>query len=110
MAQCQFQEKEKQAVPRTTIQHRCIIRAEQYWASGLLGHVTFSTVGVLPGVYNLRMANMASAGGGSHTDFAIVVPTVTNGTITVVPEPASIALAAFAFVGLAACGWRRRKR
>jgi hypothetical protein len=30
MAQYQFQEKEKQVVPRTTMQHRCIIRAEQY--------------------------------------------------------------------------------
>jgi hypothetical protein len=31
MAQYHFQEKEKQVVPRTAMEHRGIIRAEQYW-------------------------------------------------------------------------------
>ena len=33
-----------------------------------------------------------------------------SATVTVIPEPSTVALAAFGFVALAAWGWRRRKR
>ena len=86
------------------------------WAvSSLLAHVTFSTVGVSPGVYALRIMGMATAGGGSTTNFAIVAIDANasrNGTITVtsVPEPTTLVLGLFAAAGLGVVAIRNRRR
>ena len=84
-------------------------------ANGALGNLVVSTAGVAPGVYDLRMTAMVTGGGGGSTStfvapgFSLDYGSFTNGTITVVPEPSTLALAAFGFAGLAAWRWRRRR-
>ena len=97
------------APPGTKVKQTTTTASGTVSANGLLAHVTFSTVGMQPGIYPLRMTGMATAGGGSTTNFAIVAANITNGSIGM-PEPSSLVLAAFALVSLAAWGWRRRKR
>ncbi len=95
------------APPATKIKQTTTTVSGTVLANGLLGHVTFSTVGISPGKYNLRMANMAAASGGSATNFSSSFPNVINGSITVVPEPSALILPVVGFIGLAAWRWRR---
>ncbi len=95
--------------PATKVKQTTTTASGTVSANGVLGHVTFSTVGVLAGVYDLRMTGMATAGGGSRTDFAGIAPTITNGTITVVPEPSSVVLGLFSLAGLSAIAIRKRR-
>ena len=94
--------------PATKVKQSTVTSSGTVAANGLLGTITISTVGVAPGVYPLRMTGMATAGGGSTTNFTVIAAHITNGTVTVTPEPSTLALAAFGFIGLAAWGWRKR--
>ena len=84
-------------------------------ANGLIGTVTVSTVGVSIGVYDLKITPTfvtTNGGGSAGTVFdgtSTILTSLTNGTITVVPEPSTLALAAFGLVGLAAWVWRRKR-
>jgi hypothetical protein len=60
-------------------------------------------------VSSANLTNVTSAGG-FLTGFNAAGTGNLAGTGNVVPEPSSIVLAAFGFTGLAAWGWRRRKR
>jgi hypothetical protein len=74
--------------------------------AGLLGTIKVSMVGVVPGVYPLRLNKTAFP----PVAFNFVGSAVTriNGTITFVPEPTTLALAAVALAGLVIVGRRVR--
>jgi len=77
-------------------------------ANGLLATLTVDTTGFGPG-YTINLdLNSPNAG---PTDFA-GGPTlnITNGSITIVPEPTSVVLGLFAAAGLGAVAIRRRAR
>jgi len=82
-------------------------------ANGLIGTVTVSTVGVALGVYDLRIVGMVSGNGGgsamSFPGFAASAVSLTNGTITVVPEPSTMLLGLFAAAGIGAVAIRNRR-
>lgn len=59
-------------------------------ADGLLATLTVDTTGVWSGSYDLKLSDTLNG----TTDFGDIDPTITNGTIQVVPEPASLALLA----------------
>ena len=80
--------------------------ASEVTADGLLATIDVSTVGVAPGTYDLLL-EFEFEGAQVASNFAGVQPTLTPGSIEVVPEPTALAL-------LAPAGWlalaRRRKR
>jgi hypothetical protein len=72
-------------------------------ANGLLATLTVDTTGVWPGTYALKLSDTLNG----TTDFGDINPTITNGTIQVVPEPAAAALLVAG--GLAALRALRRR-
>lgn len=84
-------------------------------ANGIVVSLTFDTTGVAPGVYSFSLTDgpmgptAMFAGYDLETWEPIVTPlTIVNGTLTVVPEPASLVTAALAIAGLLAVAIRRR--
>jgi hypothetical protein len=75
--------------------------------AGLLGTVKVSTVGVPVGVYPLRLNKTQFPP--VQFNFAPTAATRIDGTITVVPEPATVVMGLFAVAGLGAVAIRRRK-
>jgi hypothetical protein len=82
----------------------------------LLGSITFDTTGLGPGSVSgmpLRMAGSVD-GNTAIPNYFVGDPdfplTIHNGSVTIVPEPASVALAAIGLVGVIALAYRRRKR
>ncbi|MCI0541242.1 MAG: hypothetical protein L0Z50_39070 [Verrucomicrobiales bacterium] len=71
-------------------------------ASGLLGIVTVSTVGWSSGTWDFALQNTQEGA----TDFTLVAAAITDGSITVVPEPRSGFLIASL---LLATGWLLRR-
>ncbi len=57
-------------------------------ADGLLATLTLDTTGVSSGDYAFLLSGTLNG----DTDFALIHPTITNGTIHVTPEPATMAL------------------
>ncbi len=87
--------------------------------NGIFVTVTVDTTGVSPGTYAMNLddhpAETTRMYYNTYDEFfnqtgAFLVPNLVlaNGTLTVVPEPSTMILAAFGFIGLAAWGWRRR--
>lgn len=74
-------------------------------ANGLLAVLTVSTVGLTSGDFALLSLTPADEFGGA-TNFAGLVAQITNGSITVVPEPAALVLMLAGALGLVAA--RRR--
>jgi hypothetical protein len=82
-------------------------------AEGLLATLVIDTTGVFGGLWSLRLFNTLSG----PTDWAGSVfngsdvsnPIIVDGFIAEVPEPSSVALAAFGIAGLAIVGVRRRR-
>jgi hypothetical protein len=75
--------------------------------AGLLGTIKVSTVGVGPGVWPLRLNKTAFPP--VAFNFAPTAATRIDGTITVVPEPATVVMGLFAVAGLGAVAIRRRR-
>jgi hypothetical protein len=75
--------------------------------AGLLGTLKFSTVGVAPGVYQLRLNKTAFPP--VAFNFAPTAATRVDGTITVTPEPSAIVMGLIAATGLGAVMYRRRR-
>ena len=59
-------------------------------ASGILAVLQIDTTGFSAGQFDLKLADVS----GFDTDFAPVVADITNGTVTVIPEPAAPAILA----------------
>ena len=78
--------------------------ADEVTADGLLATVDVSTVGVAPGTYELLLA-FEYEGAQVASNFAGVQPTLTPGSIEVLPEPAALAL-----LGVGGILLMRRKR
>ncbi len=57
-------------------------------ADGLLATLVLDTTGVWSGTYDLKLSGTLNG----PTDFGTIQPTITNGTIEIVPEPASMIL------------------
>ena len=84
-------------------------------ANGIYVTLTFDTTGVAPGVYSFSLADLPLPTellfGIDEQNEEIPVPLdIVNGTLTVVPEPASLMLGLFAMVGLAVVTIRSRRR
>jgi hypothetical protein len=77
--------------------------AEEVLPSGTLATVTVSTEGVTGGTFDLLL-EFDHEGTHIASNFAGLPATLTNGTITVIPEPATLP------VLLAAGGWLARRR
>jgi MYXO-CTERM domain-containing protein len=73
-------------------------------AAGLLGIVTVSTVGWFSGTWDFALQSTQEGA----TDFAGIGATITDGSITVVPEPSSQLAVALLLLG-GAWFWRRRR-
>ena len=103
--------------PATKIKQTVVTASGTVSANGLLATVTISMIGVPSGFYDLRMTGMATAGGGSTTNFAVdmfgnpITANITNGHIGDFdfPEPPSIVLGLFALAGLSAIANRKRR-
>ncbi len=70
-------------------------------ANGLLATLTLDTSGIFSGVYSLKLGDTLNG----STDFGPVAASVTDGSLTIVPEPASLGL-----LGMAGCLLLRRRR
>jgi hypothetical protein len=84
--------------------------------SHLLGTITFDTTGFGPGsVTGMPLFMVGGLGGDAemlpyspgNLDFPL---TIENGSITIVPEPGSVALASFSLLGMIGMVYRRRRR
>ncbi len=79
-----------------------------------LAFLTIDTTGTMPGdVYPLLLSGTAKGifgAAGADTDFATMGAVITNGTITIVPEPSSITLLLLALGTVALAGLRRRRQ
>jgi hypothetical protein len=76
-------------------------------ATGLLGVVTMDTTGSPSGTWPLRMGLGVMDG---PTDFSGVPADITEGSITIIPEPSTFVLLLVAAAGLGAYGVRSRSR
>jgi hypothetical protein len=74
--------------------------------NGLLVTLDFDTTGFTGGSWPLIMSGTIHG----STNFGSIGASIINGSISIVPEPASAALAALGFAGLAAWAWRRKNR
>jgi hypothetical protein len=85
--------------------------------SGILVTLTIDTTGLGPGVHSLQLignqVDDAIANSTGPTDFTYSLSggssTITDGTITIVPEPSSVVLGLFAIAGLGAVAIRKRR-
>jgi hypothetical protein len=78
----------------------------------ILGTLTLSTVGVAPGTYAVILGGVPAALESSEFFDAAgesIPTTFVNGSITIVPEPSTILLAALAGCGVALAASRRRR-
>jgi hypothetical protein len=82
----------------------------------LMGTITFDTTGLGPGsVTGMALKLVGGLGGDTQLppyfsgdpDFPL---TIVNGSVTIVPEPGSIVLAAIGLAGIIALAYRRRRR
>jgi hypothetical protein len=84
-------------------------------ANGIYVTLTFSTIGVAPGVYSFSLTDHPTRppelllGVDENLEPVLVPFDITNGTLTVVPEPTSLVLALFALAGLAVAARRARR-
>jgi hypothetical protein len=81
-------------------------------SNGLLATVTFDTTGVPAGVYSWSLTGHPDFGDtdfGTDENFDFIYPTVTNGTLTIVPEPASVVMGLFAAAGVGVVAIRKRR-
>jgi len=76
--------------------------------STLLGTLTIDTTGFGPG-YTTTLSMGATQGGDTTLVGSETPLTITNGSITIVPEPSSIVLGMFAVAGFGAVAIRRRR-
>lgn len=74
----------------------------------LLAVVTFDTTGFGPG-YSTTLKLADTVNGDTQLLLAAGFQTINNGSITIVPEPGSLALAAIGLVGMMVLAYRRRK-
>jgi hypothetical protein len=85
-------------------------------ASGIYVSLTFNTAGVAPGVYSFSLTEnpvwptRMFSGLDDELEPIPVPLDIINGTLTVVPEPASMMLGLFAIVGLAVVTIRSQRR
>lgn len=75
-------------------------------ASGLLATIVIDTTGFNGGSWGLNLTGTPAG----DTDFAGLPINITNGSISIVPEPTSLVLGLFAAAGLGAVAIRRRAR
>jgi len=80
-------------------------------ANGLVATLIIDTTGFGPGVYDLQLLGFALEENVGNTGFIgnITAESITNGTITIVPEPSSVVLGLFAVAGLGAVAIRKRR-
>jgi hypothetical protein len=80
-------------------------------ANGLVATLTIDTTGFAGGVYDLQLIGFALEENVGNTGFIgnISAESITNGTITIVPEPSSVVLGLFAVAGLGAVAIRKRR-
>jgi len=74
----------------------------------LLGVLTFDTTGFGPG-YSTTLKLGDTLNGDTQVLYAAGLMTINNGSITIVPEPSTVALAALSLIGFAAWSWRKRR-
>jgi len=80
-------------------------------ANGLLASVTFDTTGIPAGVYSWSLTNhpLGATDLGTDLQDEFIYPNVTNGTLTIVPEPSSVVMGLFAAAGIGAVAIRKRR-
>lgn len=81
-------------------------------SNGLLAVITFDTTGIPAGVYSWALTGHPLFGDtdfGTDENFDFIYPTVTNGTLTIVPEPASVVMGLFAAAGVGVVAIRKRR-
>jgi hypothetical protein len=78
-------------------------------ATGLLATITVDTTGFGPGEHTLDLKGQPLTDYPGDTQLLFADTLITNGSITIVPEPSSVALAAIGLMGLTVWGCRRRK-
>ena len=70
-------------------------------ADGVLAELTLDTTGFAVGTWDLKLAGVLTGYPGPHnTDFAGIPADIHNGSITIVPEPATLSLLALAVLPL----------
>jgi hypothetical protein len=77
----------------------------------VLATLTLSTVGVAPGTYAVILGSIPPALASTEFYNAAgdpIIPTIVNGSVTIVPEPSSMVLGAFSAVGFLVMYTRRR--
>ena len=80
-------------------------------AQGRLATLMIDTTGFFGGTWNLSLSDVLPGLGPYDTNFAPTSATISNGSITVVPEPGTLAVLSTAGVALLiGLTWRRRRR